>query len=61
MATLGLIEAVTPAVRTSPSLACFYQKIKLRRGVKDARTATARKLAELTWTVWNEQRCYIER
>jgi transposase len=57
----AFIEAVTPAVRTSPSLACFYQKIKLRRGVKDARTATARKLAELTWTVWNEQRCYIER
>ena len=57
----AFIEAVTPAVRTSPALACFYQKIKLRRGVKDARTATARKLAELTWTVWNEQRCYIER
>ena len=55
------IEAVTPAIRSSPTLACFYQKIKVRRGVKDARTATARKLAELTWTVWNEQRCYQER
>jgi len=34
---------------------------KQRRGIKDARSATARKLAELTWTIWNEQRCYIER
>lgn len=47
----ALIEAVTPAVRSSPALACFYQKIKARRGAKDARTATARKLAELVWTV----------
>jgi len=53
----AFIEAVTPAVRSSPTLACFYQKLKQRRGVKDARAATARKLAELTWTIWNEQRC----
>lgn len=57
----AFIEAVTPAIMNSPSLACFYQKIKVRRGAKDARAATARKLAELTWTVWNEQRCYQER
>ncbi len=57
----AFIEAITPAVRSSPTLACFYQKLKQRRGVKDARAATARKLAELTWTIWNEQRCYIER
>lgn len=57
----AFIEAITPAVRSSPTLACFYQKLKQRRGVKDARAATARKLAELTWTIWTEQRCYIER
>lgn len=57
----AFIEAITPAVRSSPTLACFYQKLKQRRGAKDARAATARKLAELTWTIWNEQRCYIER
>ena len=50
-----------PAVRSSPTLSSFYQKLKQRRGVKDARAATARKLAELTWTIWTEQRCYIER
>ncbi len=57
----AFIEAITPAIRNSPSLACFYQKIKVRRGAKDARAATARKLAALTWTVWHEQRCYQER
>ena len=61
MASLGVYEAVTPAIRNSPSLACFYHKVKVRRDAKDARAATARKLAELTWTVWNEQRRYQER
>jgi len=27
-------------------------------GTKDARTETARKAAELVWTVWTERRCY---
>lgn len=57
----ALIEAVTPAIRCSPSLRRYYEKIKARRGAKDARTATARKLAELVWTVWTERRCYEER
>lgn len=57
----AFIEAVSPAVRTSPYLRSYYQRIKLRRGVKDARTATARKLAELAWTVWTECRSYEER
>ncbi len=55
------IEAVTPAICHSPFLRRYYEKIKARRGVKDARTATARKLAELTWTIWTERRCYEER
>jgi transposase len=57
----AFIEAVTPAIRTSPSLRRYYAKIKARRGAKDARTTTARKLAELTWTVWTEQWRYEER
>jgi transposase len=57
----GFIEAVTPAVRTSAQLRAQYLRIKLRRGAKDARTAIARKLAELAWTVWIEQRCYEPR
>lgn len=57
----AFIEAVSPAVRTSPYLRSYYQRIKLRRGAKDARTATARKLAELVWAIWTERRCYEER
>jgi transposase len=57
----AFVEAVTPAVRTTPSLRAQYQRIKSRRGAKDARTAIARKLAELAWTVWTEQRCYEPR
>ena len=51
----AFIEAVTSAVRVSPQLAVFYQRLKQRRGPKDARAATARKLAELTWTVWTDE------
>lgn len=57
----AFIEAVTPAVTRCSSLRRYYEKIKIRRGTHDARTATARKLAELTWTVWTEQRCYEMR
>lgn len=57
----AFVEAVTPAICHSPFLRRYYEKIKARRGVKDARVATARKLTELTWTVWSEQRCYEER
>lgn len=57
----ALIEAVSPAISHSPYLNRYYQKIAARRGAKDARTATARKLAELVWSVWTEQRCYVER
>ena len=57
----AFIEAVTPALKVSPQLSAFYQALKMRRGAKDARAATARKLAELTWTIWTEQRCYVKR
>jgi len=57
----ALVEAVTPAIGHSPWLRRYYQRIKVRRGAKDARTATARKLAEIIWTVWTEQRPYEER
>jgi len=57
----AFIEAVSPAIRRSPHLRAYYMRIKVRRGTKDARTATARKLAELAWTVWTERREYEER
>ena len=56
----AFIEAVTPAIRKSSMLRRYYDKIKSRRGCKDARVATARKLAELAWTVWTEKRMFIE-
>ena len=57
----AFIEAVSPAIRCSPYLRGYYMRIKARRGTKDARIATARKLAELCWTVWTEKRPYEER
>ena len=57
----ALIEAVWPAVRTSPWIREYYRRIQRRRGAKDARTATARKLAELAWIVWTERRSYVEK
>lgn len=56
----AFIEAVTPAIRKSAMLRRYYDKIKARRGCKDARAATARKLAELAWTVWTEKRLFTE-
>jgi transposase len=56
----ALVEAVTPAITFSPWLRRYYERIKARRGPKDARVATARKLAELVWTVWTERRKYEE-
>jgi transposase len=57
----AFIEAVTPAITHEPALRRFYDKMKARRGSTDARTATARKLAELAWTVWTQQRRYEHR
>jgi transposase len=57
----AFIEAVTPAIRHSAFLRHHYERLKARRGTKDARVSTARKLAQLAWTVWRERRCYEER
>ena len=48
-------------MRSSPYLRVSYERIKARRGTKDARTATARKLSELAWAVCTERREYEER
>jgi transposase len=57
----AFIEAVWPAVRKSPWISEYFRRIHRRRGAKDARAATARKLAELAWTVWTEKRFYVEK
>lgn len=57
----AFIEAVTPAIKVSPELRSYYERIKRRKGSKDARVATARKLAEIAWHVWSEERFYEMR
>ncbi len=54
----AFIEAVTPAVRSSEFIRDHYLKVKSRRGTKDARCSTARKLAEITYIVWSKGRCW---
>lgn len=57
----AFIEAVPPALCTSAFLRRYYDERKVRLGPKGARTATARKLAELVWTVWTERRAWHEQ
>jgi len=57
----AFVEAVTGAVRSSRWLRSYYEGIKARRGAKDARIATARKLLALAWAVWTQRRSYEER
>ena len=57
----AFIEAVTPAARVSPGLRAFHERIARKNGKKAARVATARKLAEIVWHVWTEQRFYEVR
>jgi len=56
----ALIEAVPPALCSSAFLRRYYDQRKARLGPKAARTATARKLAELVWTIWTERRDWRE-
>jgi transposase len=44
-----LVEAAIKAIRDDPPLKTFYQRIRKRSGVKKARVAVARKLAEICW------------
>jgi len=57
----AFIEAVAPALKSSQEMRSYYERIKRRKGSKDARVATARKLAEITWHVWSEERFYEVR
>src|SRR5690606_5064824 len=44
-----LVEAAMKLVRADRRLATFYERIRRRSGVKIARVAAARKLAEIWW------------
>lgn len=56
----AMIEAVIPAIRKSPRLKYYYQKIKSKKGSNAAKVATARKLLELIYCVLKERRNYYE-
>jgi hypothetical protein len=58
---VGTVEAVTGAMLVSPQLRDFCEKLKKRKGVKEAQVATDRKLAEIIWHVWNEDPLYETR
>lgn len=55
----GLIKTLSQG--DQKELRSSYERIKGRRGAKDARVATARKLAEIAWHVWTEERPYEAR
>lgn len=56
----ALVEAAWPAIRKSRWLRAFYERVKCQKGVNKAKVAVARKLCELVWYVWKEQRPYEE-
>lgn len=53
-----LIEAAHIAVRTSGPLQAFYLRLRSRRGTQIAITATARKLAVLSWHILRNEEDY---
>ncbi|MFQ5914306.1 MAG: hypothetical protein ACE5JS_14090 [Nitrospinota bacterium] len=55
------MPAASKELVNGQQLRSSYLRLKARRGAKDARAATARKLAQLAWTVWTERRTYVER
>lgn len=57
----ALVEAAWPAIRTSRWLRAFYERVRRQKGANKAKVAVARKLCELVWYVWKEQRPYEER
>jgi len=57
----ALVEAAWPAIRKSRWLRAFYERVKRQKGANKAKVAVARKLCELVWYVWKEQRPYEER
>jgi transposase len=57
----AFVEAAWAALRTSPYCRSIYVRIKRRKGPSTAAAALARRLAEITWHVLNENRPYQER
>lgn len=57
----ALVEASHRAIVKSLSLRSYYNRIKYRKGDNAATTALSRKLLEIIYKVWKEQRPYYEK
>lgn len=56
-----LVEAAQTAVNNDLWLKRFYNRIAERSGKKKAKVAVARKLLEIIYKIWKEQRSYYEK
>lgn len=56
-----LVEAVRMSIVKDLGLRMHYKKVAKRGGSRKARVAVARKLLEIIYKVWKEQRPYYER
>jgi transposase len=56
----AVVEGIIPAIRKSPRLKQYYEKIKRKKGPNAAKVATARKLLELIYCVLKQKRNYYE-
>jgi transposase len=56
-----LVEAAQRAVRKDAWLRNYHRKVKSRGGGRKATVAVARKLLEIIYTIWKENRPYYEK
>lgn len=56
----AIVEGIIPAIRKSPRLKQYYEKIKKKKGPNAAKVATERKLLELIYCVLKQKRNYYE-
>lgn len=57
----AFVEAVWPAIASSPDLKHYYLRIKQKHGANSAKVATARRLLSIAYHVLREQRAYQDR
>lgn len=57
----AMTEAAQAASATSDCLGAYYQEVKARRGGNTATIALARRLLEIVYHVWKENRPYFEK
>jgi transposase len=57
----ALMEAAWLAIRKSPYCRAYYEARKRHKGSHTGAVALARRLSEIIWHVWKEQRPYEER